>query len=196
MLEILLFVVALIGSIAAGLYDLKTTEIPDEIPYAMMAVGIVGNIIKSYLVWSYWPVLLSMIVGLAFLGFGFLMYYIGQWGGGDAKILSAIGFLVPVIPQQIKVTLMFPFPVGFFFNVFLVGAFYMIVYAVILSFINRDIWSVFVEDLKANAKIFMTFNLSLLAFLIFSVALLTKYYELLPLNDMMMFIWITKYGRE
>jgi prepilin signal peptidase PulO-like enzyme (type II secretory pathway) len=187
MLEILLFVVALIGSIAAGLYDLKTTEIPDEIPYAMMAVGIVGNIIKSYLVWSYWPVLLSMIVGLAFLGFGFLMYYIGQWGGGDAKILSAIGFLVPVIPQQIKVTLMFPFPVGFFFNVFLVGAFYMIVYAVILSFINRDIWSVFVEDLKANAKIFMTFNLSLLAFLIFSVALLTKYYELLPLNDMMMF---------
>ena len=187
MLEILLFVVALIGSTAAGLYDLKTTEIPDEIPYVMMAIGIAGNIIKSYLVWSYWPFLLSMIVGLAFLGFGFLMYYLGQWGGGDAKILSAIGFLVPVLPPGINVNLMFPFPIGFFFNVFLVGALYMIVYAIVLSFINRDIWSAFLEGLKANAKIFTMFNLSLLALLIFSVTLLTKYYELIPLNDMIVF---------
>ena len=42
MLEILFLVVAFIGSTAAGLYDLKTTEIPDEIPYTMMAVGIIG----------------------------------------------------------------------------------------------------------------------------------------------------------
>ena len=187
MLEILLFVFALIGSIAAGLYDLKTTEIPDEIPYAMMAVGIIGNLIKTYLVWSYWPFLLSMITGLSFLGFGFLMYYLGQWGGGDAKILSAIGFLVPVVPPQIKVSLMFPFPVGFFFNVFLVGAVYMIVYAIVLSFINRDIWSVFIEGLKANAKIFTTLNLAVMTFLIFFVAFLAKYYGLFPVNDMMMF---------
>lgn len=80
MLEVLLFIVAFIGSAAAGLYDLKTTEIPDEIPYAMIAIGIVGNFIQSYLAWSYLPLLYSVIAGLGFLGFGFIMYYFGQWG--------------------------------------------------------------------------------------------------------------------
>jgi prepilin signal peptidase PulO-like enzyme (type II secretory pathway) len=183
MLEIFLFVVALIGSIIAGFCDLKTTEIPDEIPYIMMGVGIVGHLIKSYLVWSYWPILLSMIVGLGFLCFGFFMYYTGQWGGGDAKILSAIGFLVPVMPQEFKISLMFPLPLSFFFNIFLVGAAYMIVYAIILSIINRKIWSAFFEDLKANSKMIFLMNILLITFLSVFGVTLAKYYQ----ADIMMF---------
>ncbi len=108
MIEILFLIVAFIGSTAAGLYDLKTTEIPDEIPYTMMAVGIIGAVIKSYLAWSYMPLVSSFAVGLGFLGFGLIMYYTGQWGGGDAKILSGIGFLVPTLPSDITKTLFFP----------------------------------------------------------------------------------------
>jgi prepilin signal peptidase PulO-like enzyme (type II secretory pathway) len=183
MLEILLFVVALIGSTTAGLYDLKTTEIPDEIPYIMMIIGIIGNIIKSYLVWSYWPFLTSMIVGLGFLGFGFFMYYLGQWGGGDAKILSAIGFLVPVLPHEFKVSFIFPFPISFFFNVFLVGAAYMIIYALFLSVINRKIWSAFFEDLKANAKIIFIFNILLIIFMVIFGITFAKIFQ----TDMVIF---------
>ena len=155
MLEILLFAVAFIGSTAAGLYDLKTTEIPDKIPYVMMAIGIVGNIIQSYLTLSYWPFVYSMIAGSGFLGFGFIMYYLGQWGGGDAKILSAIGFLIPMY-QSAKLIL--PFLISFFFNVFLVGAIYMIAYAFALSFINKKIWTTFFKDLKANARMILIYN--------------------------------------
>lgn len=177
MLEILLFVVALVGSTAAGLYDLKTTEIPDEVPYVMMGIGIIGNLIKSYLVWSYWPILLSMVVGLGFLGFGFFMYYTGQWGGGDAKILSAIGFLVPVLPQEFTTSMMFPFPLSFFFNVFLVGAVYMILYAIVLSLINRKIWSAFFEDLRANAKMIVVLNVLLVVSLVAFGIAFAKYYQ-------------------
>ena len=177
MLEILLFVVALIGSTAAGLYDLKTTEIPDKIPYIMMAVGIIGNLLKSYLVLSYWPFLMSMLVGLGFLCFGFFMYYTGQWGGGDAKILSAIGFLVPIIPPEFKISLMFPLPLSFFFNVFLVGAAYMIIYAIVLSVINRRIWSVFFDELKANSKIIVMLNMLLVIFLFIFGITFAKYYQ-------------------
>jgi len=178
MLEIILIVVAFVGSVLASLFDLKTTEIPDEIPYAMMVVGIIAYVIKSFLVVSYWPFLLSVIVGLSFLGFGFLMYYMGQWGGGDAKVLSAIGFLVPVLPQQLNKTLFFPFPLSFFFNVFLVGAIYMIVYAIVLSMINRKIWSVFIKDLRANARMILIFNFSLIVFLFLLGSVLTRYFEL------------------
>jgi preflagellin peptidase FlaK len=183
MLEIIFLVVALIGSIIAAIFDLKTTEIPDEIPYAMMAFGIVGHLIKSYINLSFWPFLLSSVVGLSFLGFGFLMYFLGQWGGGDAKVLSGIGFLVPVLPQQIKVSLMFPLPISFFFNVFFVGAIYMIFYAIIFSVINRKILSAFVEDLKASSKIILTFNITLISFFILLILLFSKYYEFFSLSD-------------
>ena len=114
-----------------------------------MGIGIIGNLIDSYLAWSYWPFLLSMIVGLLFLGIGFLMYFLGQWGGGDAKLLSAIGFLLPRLPPQFNPTLFFPFPMSFFFNVFFVGAIYMILYAVGTAMMNKKVWTVFLRDLRA-----------------------------------------------
>jgi len=186
MLEIIFLVVAFGGSILASLSDLKTTEIPDEIPYVMMVIGIVGHLVKSYLVWSYMPFLLSMVFGIGFLGFGFIMYFIGQWGGGDAKILSAIGFLLPELPGIGK-TLFFPFPLSLFFNVFLVGAVYMILYAIVLSMINRKIWSVFLKDLKANARMIMIFNFSLIIVILLSEFVLARYFEMFPLIDMIFF---------
>ncbi len=153
-----MIIVAFIGSSLAGIIDLKTTEIPDQIPYVMMGVGILAYAVKSLLVWSYWPLLLSIIYGLVFLGIGFLMYYTGQWGGGDAKLLSAIGFLLPSLTSSVTKTLIFPFPISFFFNLFFVGAVYMIGYALFLSIKNRRIWEVFVHDIKANSKMLVVLN--------------------------------------
>jgi preflagellin peptidase FlaK len=177
MLEILFLIVAFIGSTAAGLYDLKTTEIPDEIPYTMMAVGIIGGVIKSYLAWSYMPLVFSFTVGLGFLGFGLIMYYTGQWGGGDAKILSGVGFLVPTLPSDVTKTLFFPFSLSFFFNLFLIGAIYMIVYALVLSIINRKIWTAFFKDMKANVKTLLIFNFSLVVFFILIGFIFTKFFD-------------------
>ncbi len=158
MIEFILILVALAGSLLSGVIDLKTTEIPDQIPYAMMVLGIIGNAVISVLAGSYWPLLSSFFVGLIFLGIGFLFYYFGQWGGGDAKLLSGIGFLLPQLPIQYSAKLLFPFPLTFFFNLFLVGAVYMIVYALVLSFMNKKIWSVFFYDIKANAKMLLVLN--------------------------------------
>src|SRR3989338_1225951 len=158
MIEFVLILVAMIGSLISGVIDLKTTEIPDQIPYAMMVIGILGNAINSMLVGSYWPVLMSFIVGLGFLGAGFLFYYLGQWGGGDAKLLSGVGFLLPPLSVKYSAKLLLPFPLAFFFNLFLVGALYMIRYALVLSFINRKIWQVFFHDIKANAKMLFILN--------------------------------------
>jgi preflagellin peptidase FlaK len=185
MLEILFLIVAFIGSVAAGLYDLKTTEIPDEIPYTMMAVGIIGGMIKSYLAWSYMPLLLSFTVGLGFLGFGLIMYYTGQWGGGDAKILSGIGFLVPTLPSGVSKTLFFPFSLSFFFNLFLVGAIYMIVYALILSIINRKIWTAFFKNVRANVKTLLIFDFSLILFFILIGFAFTKLFNFTISDDLL-----------
>lgn len=153
MFEIACLITALFGSCLAGVYDLKTTEIPDWIPYLMILLGLILNGLESLISWNFSLILNSIIIGLGFLGFGFLMYYTGQWGGGDAKLLSAIGFLLPSLPSNISKSIL-PFPASFLFNLFLVGAVYMLLYAFFLALIKRKILIKFFEDVKASYKIF------------------------------------------
>ena len=105
----------------------------------------------------------SFFVGLSFLGFGFLMYYLGQWGGGDAKILSAIGFLFPELPKGFSPSLILPFPLSFLFNLFFLGAIYMLFYSFILSIMNKTILLEFVKDLKASSNLLIAGVVSILA---------------------------------
>lgn len=144
---------AIAGSLAAAAFDLKTTEIPDEIPYVMMGVAIVMYVVEAFITGNYSPILQSLFWGLILLGFGFLMYYFGQWGGGDAKLLSAIGFLLPMTPSVLGIKLQFPFPLSYSFNLFLVGAAYMIVYAVAIALMNRKVIGKFLDDIKENKKV-------------------------------------------
>lgn len=140
---------ALVGSAVAAIWDLKTTEVPDHLPYAMIAIALLLFGYQSVVEWSYKPIIYSAAVGVAFLTFGYVMYYLGQWGGADAWLLSAIGFLVPVGYAQT----MFPFSISFLFNLFLVGAVYMLIYAVVFALMNKKIIFQFKKDLKANSKL-------------------------------------------
>lgn len=157
MIQSFVFAVALLGSSIAAVYDLKTTEIPDKISYSMIAIALLVYGTQSLIEWNYMPILNSAVVGAALFGFGFVLYYLGQWGGGDVKLLSAIGFLLPssnVLSSTFpKLMLWFPFPVSYLFNVFFVGATYMIVYALILTVMNRKIIHEFKRDVKASANI-------------------------------------------
>lgn len=143
---------AFIGTIIAAVWDLKTTEVPDQLPYIMIAIALLFYGYQSIAEWNLWPILNSLIYGLVFLGFGAFMYYIGQWGGADALILSAVGFLLPVAPTGFTSTIL-PFPVSYFINMFIVGAMYMMLYALVLALRNRTILSGFVADLKASVNI-------------------------------------------
>lgn len=175
---IVVLAIALAGCILAAFFDLKTTEIPDKIPYVMAAAGLILYGIQSFMLWSYWPILSSIAWGLGLLGFGFLMYYFGQWGGGDAKMLSAIGFLIPEVPKGLGINLMFPFPLSFSFNVFLVGAVYMMVYALIISIMHKKIIFKFFSDMKASSKILSIGSMALFVSFLLINLLLERYFQI------------------
>ncbi len=159
MFESVALATALIGSSLAAAWDLRTTEIPDQIPHAMIVAALLLYALQSYTQWSYLPILYSLIAGLSLLGFGFLMYYLGQWGGGDAKILAAIGFLLPL--QHSSTRLLFPFPLSYLINVFLVGAVYMLGYAAVLAAKNKRILTAFKSDIKASSSVFIVGSFAL-----------------------------------
>lgn len=158
---------AFVGTTIAAIWDLKTTEVPDQLPYIMIAIALLFYSYQSIVELSFWPILNSLIYGLAFLGFGAFMYYIGQWGGADSWILAAVGFLLPVAPQGFTSTIL-PFPVSYFINLFIVGAVYMLLYAFVFALRNKVILSGFVTDLKASVNILIVGSVGL--FFLFYVA--------------------------
>ncbi len=162
MLDYFPFITALFVSSLAAAYDLKTTEIPDRFPYSMILIGLAYYLFLSISQNNFYFIINSVLFGLIFLGIGFLLYYFGQWGGGDAKLLGAIGFLLPIKPENAAQTI-FPFPLSFFINLFLIGSIYMLLYSFVYSIINRKIINNFLKEIKASVKILLIASISFLS---------------------------------
>jgi len=174
MFHVLAFSVAVIGSILASYWDLKTTEVPDDIPYAMSIIGIIIHLSRASLAGDIYIFVDSLLVGLSLFAFGYVMYYFGQWGGADAKMLSAIGFLLPtsesisfvegfpIFPME------FPLAITYVANLFLVGTVYMLFYASAIALKNKKVVSEFRREMKKSMKILSFSSVSLFLILVFS----------------------------
>ena len=161
MLELLLIAIALIGSFAAGIHDFLTSNVPDKVCISMIILGLILHIISGIVTKDFSMFFYSLLFGGAFLVFGLLMYYGGQWGGGDGELLLSIGIL---LPQVTIVKTYFPFAISFFINSFFIGAVYSIFYSLILSAKNPSISKNFFRTIKQPL-----FLMSLSLFLILSI---------------------------
>ncbi|MEM5766526.1 MAG: prepilin peptidase [Candidatus Aenigmatarchaeota archaeon] len=182
MLELIGFLTVLLGSSLAAAFDLKITptEIPDEIPHTMVALAIFLSFLKSLIDLSPIPLIKSLLYGLSLLAFGFLMYRFGQWGGGDAKILAAVGFFSPLVSPLTK-GLHFTFAFSYLLNVFIVGAAYMLIYAFVISVLNKRIFGEFLKSVRSSYKL-ITISTASLFFLFFGGSILLFNFFDLPVD--------------
>jgi hypothetical protein len=161
-----------IGTAGFGLgayWDMKTTEFPDWLPYAIIisAAGVRG--IFAYLMNDFWILGSSLIVGMLFMAFGLLLYFMKQWGDGDAWLLGALGFLFPTYsafemdapPFQMTLTEggsaaflpgAFPFPLILMFNFFLLSFAYLVAYSLGLGFRHRKELGKFRKELRKDSR--------------------------------------------
>jgi len=151
-----------------ALFDIKTLEVPDWLTYGGIIIGIIIHSTISVLQTSYWPVLNSSIgIGAGFL-IGALMYYTGQWGGGDAKLLMAVGALLGVEFDITSTSL------AFLINLVFAGAVWGIGYLLVLGIRHaRKALRVFNTLRKKHNKILLLNTV--LAGIILTAALLTDY---------------------
>ena len=71
----------------AAVIDMATREIPDWIPLTVVAMVLVFAVLDlADLQW--WLIISGMALGL---GLGWMMFYWAHFGGGDAKLVIAIG---------------------------------------------------------------------------------------------------------
>ncbi|NQV08878.1 prepilin peptidase [Candidatus Woesearchaeota archaeon] len=130
-------------ALVIGTYtDFKTREVPDWLNFSLIASGLGIRLIYSAteMNWSY---IINGLYGFGvFLVLAMIMFYTGQWGGGDSKMLMGLGALIGL---EISLD---SFLVGFVINVLIIGAVYGLLYSLYLTIRN---WKKFVN---AFGKIF------------------------------------------
>jgi Flp pilus assembly protein protease CpaA len=131
--DIIITAIVLIGLFIASITDLKTREIPDWLSYGLLFFVILTRILQTSIERSYSILIPTIIAFAIFFAFGNLMYFTKQWGGGDTKLIAAIGTAFAVQPSYLTTPSLFPFPVVLVINIFLVGAIYGLIYATVLA---------------------------------------------------------------
>lgn len=157
------FIVLFIGSLT----DLKTREVPDWLNYALIISGAALNLLFSVIYSTPYFITNSMIGLGAFLCIAYAMFYTGQWGGGDSKMLIGLGAMIGISPSFKPQFLLL-----FFVNVLFVGAIYGLMWSVFLAFKNKqkfymEFAGVLLEKKVVNVKKLMPIAIVLLFILLF-----------------------------
>jgi Flp pilus assembly protein protease CpaA len=132
MILTIFIIIAFLALAIASYTDIKTLEVPDWLSYSLIAVGIGGNLIFSIFYSDPSFIIKSMLgLGLAF-AIGMLMFYTGQWGGGDSKVLFGLGSLL-----GFDYPLQFGLFAKFLINMLFAGGAYGIVWIIVMAVKNR-----------------------------------------------------------
>ncbi len=166
MFTIIIYTIVLVGLLIASVSDIKTTEVPDWLNYSLIIIGLGVRLLYSTVTFD-WSIMLYGLAGFGiFFAFSCMMFYTGQWGGGDSKLLMGIGALL-----GFNFTLEAPIFI-FLINLFLAGAVYGLVWTLFLAVKHR---TKLLKDVKGRLqqegvkKLRMAVLMLMLAFIILSI---------------------------
>ncbi len=94
LITLIVFVICFVALVIGSITDLKTREVPDMLNYGLILLGFGISLLASFIYWDYSYVLSSFLGFVFCFLFASVMFYAGQWGGGDAKMLIAMGSLL------------------------------------------------------------------------------------------------------
>ena len=151
------FLVLLIGSYT----DIRTREVPDWVNFGLISVGFGINILFSVIYWKINFIVSSVIGFTAFFILAWIMFYTGQWGGGDSKILMGLGAIIGIDIFSKKFFLL-----GFLINALLIGALYGLLWSIFSIFRNKKKFYKFFKKSMLNKKVILAKKIAFILFII------------------------------
>ena len=125
--------------VAAAINDLKKREVPNWVNYGLVVVGLALGLLQSAVTADWHFIIFSIAGTAAALALSSLMFYTGQWGGGDSKLLigmgAALGLSFATAAPFLSISSQFA---SFLFNLVAVSLFYAIAMGSFLAFRNKD----------------------------------------------------------
>src|SRR3989338_3915907 len=152
---LLAFLVLLVGSYT----DIKTREVPDWVNLGLIGMGFGVNALFSVVYWKIDFILGSIIGFGVFFAIAWAMFYFGQWGGGDSKMLMGLGAVIGITFQQ-------KFILHFLANAMIVGALYGILWSIYYIVKNRKKFSKSFKKNMSNKKIIIAKKIILALFIV------------------------------
>ncbi len=137
-----LIILGLLWILFAVIQDFKMREVANWINFSLIVFALVARFFYSLFTndWSF--------IVFGFFGFGVFFvlahgfYYSRLFAGGDAKLMIALGAVIPIAGTYYENVLIF---FVFIIALFLFGALYSLIYSFILSFVN---WKSFAKEFK------------------------------------------------
>ncbi len=159
--SLFLLTLGLLALLIGTYTDLKVREVPDWVSYGLIISGLAIRLAAAIVAgatagtgsmgWLAAGKLfgIDLLWFLAFVLIAYLMFYSGQWGGGDAKLLLGLGIVFATYPRslftlapQLSPDLAIPFPITLILHIFIFGA----VYGLLLSlYLALKQWGLFLQ---------------------------------------------------
>lgn len=187
------FVLTLLTLIIASYTDIKRREVPDTISYGFIFLALVLR--AMFAIELGWQFLFSGLVGLLFcLVIASLLYFSGQWGGADAKLLLGMGvvlgtdFLFGISGENHVVWGL----ALFFLLLLLASAIYGMVWMLVLALIKRKKFlKSFQEKIKQNKwEHYIALSLTILFILLSFWQVLFLIIAIIPVLGYYLFIFV------
>lgn len=151
MIEVILIVMALVWLAAASILDLRTREIPNWLSFSLIVFALGFRFFYSLFEADSFSFFYQGLIGFGiFFVLGNLLYYARMFAGGDAKLMIALGTVLPLSESFLFNLETF----GLFVLIFLfAGGVYGLVWSIVLSAGNfRSFRREFVRRLNSGRK--------------------------------------------
>ena len=172
-MDVILYSVAFAALAAASYNDLRTREVPDWLSYALLGAALGLRLLFSAAYYD-WTIIAEGLAGFGLLLLvGCVLYYSGQWGGGDSKLLMGVGAILgfPLLSVDSLSVLLSNSLIIFLVASLFAGATYGLVWVIVLAL--RSFSSVSREFYKEHKQVRL-YGIVFLAF--FVVATLFSFY--------------------
>jgi len=145
-MSVILIAATLIWLFAAAITDIKKREVSDWLSFSLVSIGIFSALLTSVISNNYNLLLWSAIFFAIFIIIANAFYYLKLFGGGDAKLLIALG---PILPQlSFNSILNLPSALTFLLNCTFIGALYGMIWSLCLAIIHKKQFKENISKLK------------------------------------------------
>lgn len=152
-MQIFLILLAFVWLVFALVQDLTKREVANWVNFSLIIIALIFRVFYSIFSKNIWIILCGLIgLGIFFI-FAHLFYYTRIFAGGDAKLLIALGPILPLNSNYVISN----FKILFMFIVFLlvIGSVYGIIYSFVLALKNKKRFSKeFVKQFKKDRNLF------------------------------------------